>query len=246
MADGVNSSISGFIDISKIVANAKLNQIVKTNIVALSMLGVAKTLASGSKYFSKSIDPNYMSNVSKNILDYVNLSNSITGMGMLSGVKSLIGMDPISQAARGMVKIAGAYDKLATALKKFGGALQSIDGTKVNLIRRLTGNLAVLAALNQNAFEDMMQTLEDKASVFSKLLDVDNEKTKRPSVGDKKEGVVATKGGTAKPKSKYGDTHQQLDVIIGLLSKIDQSTSGVDEYIESKGRSTASADQKSQ
>jgi hypothetical protein len=210
------------------------------------MLGVAKTLASGSKYFSKSIDPNYMSNVSKNILDYVNLSNSITGMGMLSGVKSLIGMDPISQAARGMVKIAGAYDKLATALKKFGGALQSIDGTKVNLIRRLTGNLAVLAALNQNAFEDMMQTLEDKASVFSKLLDVDNEKTKRPSVGDKKEGVVATKGGTAKPKSKYGDTHQQLDVIIGLLSKIDQSTSGVDEYIESKGRSTASADQKSQ
>jgi hypothetical protein len=244
--DGVNSSISGFIDISKIVANAKLNQIVKTNIVALSMLGVAKTLASGSKYFSKSIDPNYMSNVSKNILDYVNLSNSITGMGMLSGVKSLIGMDPISQAARGMVKIAGAYDKLATALKKFGGALQSIDGTKVNLIRRLTGNLAVLAALNQNAFEDMMQTLEDKASVFSKLLDVDNEKTKRPSVGDKKEGAVVTKGGTAKPKSKYGDTHQQLDVIIGLLSKIDQSTSGVDEYIESKGRSTASADQKSQ
>lgn len=244
--DGVNSSISGFIDISKIVADAKLNQIVKTNIVALSMLGVAKTLASGSKYFSKSIDPNYMSNVSKNILDYVNLSNSITGMGMLSGVKSLIGMDPISQAARGMVKIAGAYDKLATALKKFGGALQSIDGTKVNLIRRLTGNLAVLAALNQNAFEDMMQTLEDKASVFSKLLDVDNEKTKRPSVGDKKEGVVATKGGTVKPKSKYGDTHQQLDVIIGLLSKIDQSTSGVDEYIESKGRSTASADQKSQ
>lgn len=244
--NGVNSSISGFIDISKIVADAKLNQIVKTNIVALSMLGVAKTLASGSKYFSKSIDPNYMSNISKNILDYVNLSNSITGMGMLSGVKSLIGMDPISQAARGMVKIAGAYDKLATALKKFGGALQSIDGTKVNLIRRLTGNLAVLAALNQNAFEDMMQTLEDKASVFSKLLDVDNEKTKRPSVGDKKEGVVATKGGQVKPKSKYGDTHQQLDVIIGLLSKIDQSTSGVDEYIESKGRSTASADQKSQ
>jgi len=244
--DGTKSSISGYVDIVEIVSGAKLLKIAKTNIVALSMVGVAKTLASGSKYFSKTIDPNYMSNVSKNVLDYVNLANSITGMGMLSGVKSLIGMDPISQAARGMVKIAGAYDKLATSLKKFGGALKSIDGDKVNLIRRLTGNLAVLAALNQNAFEDMMQTLEDKASVFSKLLDVDNEKTKRPSVGDKKQGVVAAKGGTAKPKSKYGDTHQQLDVIIGLLSKIDQSTSGVDEYIESKGRSTASAEQKSQ
>ena len=244
--DGVSSSINGFVNISKIAADAKLNQIVKTNIIALSMLGVAKTLASGSKYFSKVIDPNYMSNVSKNVLDYVKLANSITGMGMLNGVKSLIGMDPISQAASGMVKIAGAYDKLATALKKFGGALQSIDGTKVNLIRRLTGNLAVLAALNQNAFEDMMQTLENKASVFSKLLDVDNEKTKRPSVGDKKEGIVPTKGGPVKPKSKYGDTHQQLDVIIGLLSNINQSTSGVDEYISSKGTTTANAQQESQ
>ena len=244
--DGVNSSITGFIDISKIAADAKLNQVVKTNIIALSMLGVAKTLASGSKYFSKTIDPNYMSNVSKNVLDYVNLANSITGMGVLSGIKSLVGMDPISQAARGMIKIAGAYDKLAVALKKFGGALQSIDGTKVNLIRRLTGNLAVLAALNQNAFEDMMQTLEDKASVFSKLLDVDNEKDKRPSVGDKKAGAVATKAGTAKPGSKYGDTQQQLDVIIKLLSNINQSTSGIDEYIEAKGRSSANAEQSSQ
>jgi hypothetical protein len=36
-----------------------------------------------------------------------------------------------------------AYDKLAS-LTKFGGALQSIDGDKVDMIRRLTGNLAVL------------------------------------------------------------------------------------------------------
>jgi hypothetical protein len=42
-----------------------------------------------------------------------------------------------------MVKLAGAYDKLASSLTKFGGAL-SIDGDKVDMIRRLTGNLAVL------------------------------------------------------------------------------------------------------
>ena len=241
--DGVSSSINGFVNISKIAADAKLNQIVKTNIIALSMLGVAKTLASGSKYFSKVIDPNYMSNVSKNVLDYVKLANSITGMGMLNGVKSLFGMDPISQAAHGMIKIAGAYDKLATALKKFGGALQSIDGTKVNLIRRLTGNLAVLAALNQNAFEDMIQTLENKASVFSKLLDVDNEKTKRPSVGDKKEGAITTKGGPVKPKR---DIHTQLEDILTQLKAINQSTSGVDEYIDLRSKSTTSAHQKRQ
>jgi hypothetical protein len=55
----------------------------------------------------------------------------------------MLGFDPISQTAKGMVKLAGAYDKLAS-LTKFGGALQSIDGDKVDMIRRLTGNLAVL------------------------------------------------------------------------------------------------------
>jgi hypothetical protein len=93
----------------------------------------------------------------------------------------------------------------------------------------------------------MMQTLEDKASVFSKLLDIEqDEKSKRPSVGDKKEDLVAKKGAVVKPKSKYGDTPQQLDVIIGLLSNINQSTSGVDEYITSKGISTANAQQQNQ
>jgi hypothetical protein len=242
----VSGTIKGFVELNSSVENVTYASLFKVNNIAGAMVKTARTLWLGSRYFSKTIDPNYISSLSKNVLDYVNLANSITGMGMLSGVKSLIGMDPISQAARGMVKIAGAYDKLATALKKFGGALQSIDGTKVNLIRRLTGNLAVLAALNQNAFEDMMQTLEDKASVFSKLLDVDNEKTKRPSVGDKKEDLVAKKGSPVKYKSKYGDTPQQLDTMIELLKKIDNSTSGVDEYIELRSKSTASADQKSQ
>lgn len=224
--DGVSSSINGFVNISKVAGDAKLNQIIKTKIVALSMLGVAKTLASGSRYFSKSIDPNYMNNLSKNVLAYVKLTNSITGMGTLNGLKSLVGMDPISQAANGMIKIAGAYDKLATALKKFGGALQSIDATKVDSIRRLTGNLAVLAALNKNAFEDMMQTLESKASVFSKLLDVSNSKTKMSSVGDKKVGNVTTKGGLIKPKL---DTNSLIEKLIATL---EAHTTNVDHHLD--------------
>ena len=240
----VSSTITGFSTITGIANKIGITSILKTKLIASGIVNLSKTLASGN--FDKKIDPNYMSSVSKNIKDYMALTKSLTTMGTSNGLKSLIGLDPVSQAANGMIKMAGAYDKLATALKRFGGALQSIDGNKVNLIRRLTGNLAVLAALNKNAFEDMMTTLESKASVFSKLLDVDKDKGKMASVGDKKPGIGTTKGGTVKPKSKYGDTHQQLDMIIGLLSNINQSTSGVDEYIESKGKSTASADQSNQ
>jgi hypothetical protein len=128
-----------------------------------------------------------------------------------------------------MVTIAGAYDKLATSLKKFGGALSSIDGNKVNLIRKLTGNLAVLAAMNQDNLENMMKTLEERASVFSKLVEYDGTKSKRPTVGDKKAATVAAAG---KPggKSKM-DTHAQLDMIIQLLGNINQTTMTLDQHV---------------
>ena len=136
-------------------------------------------------------------------------------------------MDPISQAAKGMITIAGAYDKLATSLKKFGGALSSIDGNKVNLIRKLTGNLAVLAAMNQDNLENMMKTLEERASVFSKLVEYDGG-TKRPTVGDKK--AAPTTGTKPGGKSKM-DTHAQLDLIIQILGNISQTAVSLDQHV---------------
>ena len=229
--NGVSSSINGFVNLSKVSSGSKMNDIFKTNIITLSMLGVAKTLASGSKYFSKAIDPNYMKNLSKNVFDYVRLANSITGFGTLNGVKSLFGLDPISQAANGMIKIAGAYDKLANALKKFGGALQAIDGSKVTSLRKLTGNLAILAAMNKENLDVMMRTLEEKSSVFAKLLDGDTEKLKRPTVGDKK--VTVNTGFSQGPNPKR-NTHQQLEDIIKILTRIGETTTSLDEFISIK------------
>jgi hypothetical protein len=39
-------------------------------------------------------------------------------------------------------------------------SFQSIDGDKVDMIRRLTGNLAVLSAMNSQAFNSILTTLE--------------------------------------------------------------------------------------
>ena len=225
-------NLTGYKSLSNRLANTSLIGLAKTNLVALSLVKAAKTIWSGRQFFSKSIDPNYMKNLSKNVMDYAKLANYLTSTnknsGFFSGVKSLLGLDPISQAARGMVTIAGAYDKLATSLKKFGGALSSIDGNKVNLIRKLTGNLAVLAAMNQDNLENMMKTLEERASVFSKLVEYDGAKSKRPTVGDKKVGPTAP----VKPggKSKM-DTHAQLDMIIQLLGSINQTTMTLDQHV---------------
>lgn len=225
-------NLTGYKSLSNRLMNTSLFGLAKTNLVALSLVKAAKTIWSGRQYFSKNIDPNYMKNLSKNVMDYAKLANYLTSVdknsGFFSGVKSLLGLDPISQAARGMITIAGAYDKLATSLKKFGGALSSIDGKKVGLIRNLTGNLAVLASMNKDNLENMMRTLEERASVFSKLVEYDGTKTKRPVVGDKKLAPTAAplKGG----KSKM-NTNDQLDMIIQLLSNINQTTMTLDQHV---------------
>jgi hypothetical protein len=202
--------------------------------VGNSIVKTAKTLYNGRRFFTNVIDPNYMKGLASNVIDYANLAKSLTTTNEeMGGLKSMMGLDPMSQTVRGMVKLAGAYDKLATSLTKFGGALQSIDGGKVDMIRRLTGNLAILSAMNTQAFNSILTTLEDRSSVFSKLVDGDiTGGTQRVNVGDKKGTAVNT--ATKKTiKSKYGDTHQQLDTVIDLLSNINNSTSSLDEYISS-------------
>ena len=222
-------NLTGYRNLSNRLVGTSLIGLAKTNLVALSLVKVAKTIWSGRQFFSKNIDPNYMKNLSKNVMDYAKLANYLTKNSGVSVAKSLLGLDPISRAAKGMITIAGAYDKLATSLKKFGGALSSIDGKKVNLIRNLTGNLAVLASMNQDNLENMMKTLEERASVFSKLVEYDGTKTKRPAVGDKKAGAAAATGKPGgKPKM---DTHAQLDMIIQLLGSINQTTVSLDQHV---------------
>lgn len=233
---GVSGAIKGFVSIANGLEDMTYAGILKVSRVTNSMINVARSLWRGNIFFSKSIDPNYMENLSKNVIGYAELAKRLNSIDATSPFKAMFGLDPISQAARGMIKIAGAYDKLAVALKKFSTSLESIDETKVNLIRRLTGNLAVLAAMNQDSFTNMMETLEKKASIFSKLVEIDNERGTKggTNVGDIRPKV--TTPAVSKLKSKHGDTTQQLDTIIDLLGQINQSTGGLDEFIESRGK----------
>ena len=231
--NNVKSTISGFIGIINDIKD--LNWVEKGLVsdIARRMVSTASIFHRNARVFSLDIDPNYMKNLSSNVLGFANLAKKLTEANKGGGtLKSLFGQDPMSQTANSMVKLATAYDKLASALKNFGGALQSIDGDKVNLIRRLTGNLAVLAAMNEQAFSNMMSTLESKSSVFSKLLDSGSNNTS-PTVGITKTKGAAGTISTEKP-SKYGTTSQQLDILIELMLRVNHSTSSVDEYIASK------------
>ena len=206
---------------------------------AASLVMVARILHNNAKFFKFKIDPNFMSSVGSNILSFAILTKRIgemEGKGGLGGMLQRIsGKDPMSQMADGLVKVAIAYDILAKSLTKFGDALSSIDSEKVTLIRRLTGNIAVLSSMDSEMFSRVMSVLESRASVFSRLVDAD--KGSRISVGDKKEQKESGK----KDKSGYGTvsstqekTGKQLDEIIKILRQINYNTSGIDEWLASQ------------
>jgi hypothetical protein len=203
-----------------------------------AMINVARRIFFSRRFFSASIDPNFMASLGKNIIGFVRIAKylEITNSSKNSFTDRVFGSDPISKAANGMIKIASAYDKLAKSVRNFGDSLNSINVEKAEILRRLTGNMAILSALDSRMFDSMLGTLERRASMFANLLSADLDVTKTSASGDsgvKKGGS----GGSFKVEQtgKYGNMQQQLDKVIDLLAALNVSTSQLDEFLSSKG-----------
>jgi hypothetical protein len=88
---------------------------------------------------------------------------------------------------------------------------------------------------NQYTFSGCCQ-VQDGSLVFSSYT-FNLTGTTGPVVGEgkgKKGGIIEK----AKPKSKYGETYQQLDIMIDLLNNINRNTSQLDEFLEKQGFKT--------
>jgi hypothetical protein len=233
--NSIKYTITSFVGIVKSLEDTDWIELNSVSRVARKLVETASILSKGK--FNQVIDPNFIKSLSRNVIGFAVLAKKLGEINEEDGLlKTAFGLDPVSRTANSMIKLANAYDKMANALKKFGGALASIDGQKVDVIRRLTGNMAVLAAMNEQAFASMMTTLENKGSVFAKLIDTDKTKA-GPVVGEGK-GKKNADVQKDKPKSKYGETYQQLDIMIDLLNNINRNTSQLDEFLDKQGFKT--------
>ena len=221
------------------------------NKVICQMVSTAGILYENRKLFSFKINPDYMKNVAANVMDYALLAKSLSLNSDKSSVMDeVLGLDPISRAASGMVKIASAYDKLASAIKGFSGALNGLDGRKVNMFRSLTGNLALLSAMDSNMFSNMLKVLESRSGVFANLL---RDQARAEGIGGKKgvkapgaviqttKASVGRDGGEGARDSRGETQLQKLDKIVLLLSNINNvagSGGTLDTYLMSKQTDT--------
>jgi hypothetical protein len=203
---------------------------------ALRMVRVARILFQGRKFFNLNIDPNYMKKVGKNMLDFnfivKKLAEAEDSKGFLESmgdsINGLFGNDPISKIARRMVTLAGAYDKLATALLKLGGAMKVLNISDA----RMLGGITRAIADGRSVKEGGPQPTRPMAAVRSEITRV-------------KEGIGRGAGPMNKDAEKERKLFKRMDEILKVLKNIDRSVASVDEFIsdQSEGKYPSSGGQ---
>ena len=196
---------------------------------ASKMVKFAKILHSGRKYFSLNIDPNYMKKVGKNILDFnfivQKLAEAERGKGVLESVGDAVGgmfgKDPISRIATRMVMLAGAYDKLATALIKLGGAMKVLNISDARMLGGITRAIVEGRSVKQEVGQSTSRPVANVRSEIARVRDI--------SRGG---------GGKEKGDDKEKKLFKKMDDILKVLRNIDRNVSSVDDYIadQSEGK----------
>jgi hypothetical protein len=186
--------------------------------------------------FGFKIDPNYMKGIASNVMTFADLANNLGKKQKgQSAVDQMLGLDPISRVAKGMVKIANAYDTLAKAVKNFSGAINGLNVGKLQEFRVLTGNLAMLSAMDSNMFSNMLKVLESRSGVFANMLQIQTaELGKRPAVksGAGTGAVQSKKGDESYLKDAKGETQlQKLDKIYQVLVILKNEATGINEFL---------------
>jgi hypothetical protein len=93
--------------------------------VAQAMANTAYILFKDKNLFSTKIDPNFMKNLGRNVLDYVGLAIYLsTKQAEIAGITEE--GNPIDKIANSMITLATGYDKLAAALERYAKSIAMV------------------------------------------------------------------------------------------------------------------------
>jgi hypothetical protein len=212
---------------SGIYKNLASNQIKPSSLGLVSIYAshlskTASILGKNKKYFDTYIDPNFVKNMSKNIIDYQDLVNNMSNY-KTSTFASYLGLDPVQRIANGMVKIASAYTKLSKAISLFSKSINSLDANKVKLFNSVQGNISPYAIkYNKSKYSSASPGLNSKKTNLSVLNAVSGVSYDNKS-----------KKNTSSPyKDSKGETQlQKLDKVIYWLKKLNNEANGINEFL---------------
>jgi len=198
-----------------------INNMVK-GVVKMSeaIVRVAKIIGKNSKYFEKDINPNFMKNVGKNMIDLYEVIKKLsegekeTG-GVFERIVNSLGRtsDPITKLSNKMVTLARGYDALAKSLTGLGTAMQGLNVKNMQDLGKFTSGV-IRGELSVKTPQRIMTKTKAEMSQVKKI---DKEKEKNRAIEKKTQDTLK----------------KDIKQIIKILKSIDKSVSSVDDYIAS-------------
>jgi hypothetical protein len=228
----IKTGMKIFINMAEYLTFKKATQFYRVQDMAYRMVRVAKIFKGAEKAFQLKIDPNYMKNMSQNMLDFNELVKKLAASESEGGgffgrlgeaAEGLMGTDPIAQIAKRMITLAKGYDAMANALIKLSFAMRML---KVDSMKKLAGYTR--AMMGKKAIEDEGEKGTDpRGPEFSRNFSM---------VGSKKETSVSP--GATNPMMVKGNKNsifyvsERLEELIKIMANIERQTSTIDEGME--------------
>jgi len=192
------------------------------------MISVARKIGKSGKTFNTQINPNFIKNLTSNVISYVALAKFVEGNlpgkkgGLVGAVTGAIfgtdaTEDPMDRVINGMVKLGNAYVKLSKSIQNFGNAINGIDVEKLASIRAFTSNIILMSIMDPVMFEDMLDKLEEKAGVMVDIIGDMNDATEK---GDKNKLKGVTKGGGSTANKPDPTQQKILQVLASMDNKL--------------------------
>lgn len=191
--------------------------------MTVDMIDLAKLINRNKNIWGTKIDPNFMKNLTSNVISYVALAKFVNGnlpsakggltgaiSGMLFGEEST--QNPMDRVIDGMVRLGMAYNMLSKSIKNFGNSINGIDAEKLSTIRAFTSNVILMSFMDPDAFEEMLDKLEEKAGVFTDIISDMNSASEQSN----KKSATGVKTGTS-TTSKTDQTQQQMLQILSAM-----------------------------
>lgn len=169
----------------------------------------------------------------KTIVKSLNFDN-FSGGGFIGKIQSFFGIsNPLKEAVSNITLLAQAFDKLGKAMNTFSNSIQSLDADKLAAIRSLSTNVILMSLMDPDQFDEMMDKLEERSSVFGDLIK-DFETKKSEATTSSSVRVSSAAGPKGKSDSQIlGEKVDRMTAILADISSVVGSSGTLKTYLNS-------------
>jgi len=180
---------------------------------ALGIVSIDKILSQGN--FSKYPSRSWVEGIAFALEKYNKLM-FLVGSTFNSGNKN---MKSLSSMVGSLVMLATAFDRLSESFNKFNSSISAMDAEKLSSLRSFSSSVVLLSLMDADQFEEMMNKLEDKSSVFSELVNDFETKKAEASTGGSGSGFSMASGGNGSG-AEFKELSGKVDQMTAILANI--------------------------